>query len=405
MSAIPSLDQLDAKGRRVFLRLDLNVPMSGGAVSDTTRIDRAAPTVSELADAGAKVIIASHFGRPKGKVVPEMSLRPLVTPLSSALGGREVAFCAETVGPETASIIDALPEGGIALLENLRFDAGEEANDAAFADALAGLADVYVNDAFSAAHRAHASIDGIARRLPSYAGRLMEAELTALSKALEAPERPMLAVVGGAKVSTKLDLLGHLVTRADRLLIGGGMANTFLYADGHQIGTSLAERDLADTAREIRAKAEAAGCTIILQTDAVVADRFAADANTRVVPVSSVPEDHMILDIGPATAEAVIASLSDVRTVCWNGPLGAFETPPFEAGTVAVARAWQSGRKQAPWCRSRVGAIRSQPSTWRRSPIASATYRRRVALSWSGWKDVSSQASPSWKSNRKDVCG
>ncbi len=339
MSAIPSLDQLDAKGRRVFLRLDLNVPMSGGAVSDTTRIDRAAPTVSELADAGAKVIIASHFGRPKGKVVPEMSLRPLVTPLSSALGGREVAFCAETVGPETASTIDALPEGGIALLENLRFDTGEEANDAAFADALAGLADVYVNDAFSAAHRAHASIDGIARRLPSFAGRLMEAELTALSKALEAPERPMLAVVGGAKVSTKLDLLGHLVTRADRLLIGGGMANTFLYADGHQIGTSLAERDLADTAREIRAKAEAAGCTIILQTDAVVADRFAADANTRVVPVLSVPEDHMILDIGPATAEAVIESLSDVRTVCWNGPLGGFETPPFEAGTVAVARA------------------------------------------------------------------
>ena len=339
MPAIPTLDQLDAKGRRVFLRLDLNVPMIEGRVSDATRIERAVPTVKELADKGAKVVIASHFGRPKGKIVPEMSLRPLVEPLFAALGGRAVTFCEATVGAETQSIIDGLPEGGIALLENLRFNAGEEANDPSFSDALAALADVYVDDAFSAAHRAHASIEGIARRLPAYAGRLMEAELAALSAALEAPERPMLAVVGGAKVSTKLDLLGHLVTKADRLLIGGGMANTFLFADGHEIGTSLAERDLADTAREIRAKADAAGCTIILQTDAVVADRFAADADTRVVPVTSVPEDRMILDIGPATAEAVIASLADVKTVCWNGPLGAFETPPFEAGTVAVASA------------------------------------------------------------------
>lgn len=338
MPAFRTLDQVDVAGRRVLVRLDLNVPMKDGRVTDATRIERAAPTVRELADKGAKVIVASHYGRPKGRPDPEMSLAPLVEPLAAAVG-RKVAFAADCVGPDAEAVVAALPDGGVALLENLRFHAGEEANDPAFADALAALCDLYVDDAFSAAHRAHASIDGLARRRPAYAGRLMQAELDALSRALDAPTRPVAAVVGGAKVSSKLELLGNLVEKVDVLAIGGGMANTFLFAKGVEIGASLAERDLAETARAILAKAEAKGCEVLLAIDAVVAGKLAPGVATAVVGVDAVPAGSMILDVGPATVAAMAERLASCRTLVWNGPLGAFETAPFDAGTTALARA------------------------------------------------------------------
>lgn len=333
-----TLDDIDVSGKRVFLRADLNVPMRDGAVSDATRIDRLAPTIAELADKGAIVVVASHFGRPKGEPDPDMSLGPLAGPLSGALGGRNVAFANDCVGAEAEKVVGAAKPGDVILLENLRFHAGEEANDPEFAAQLAKLADIYVNDAFSAAHRAHASTEALAHLLPAAAGRMMQAELDALDAALGNPERPVGAIVGGAKVSTKLDLLGNLVGKVDMLAIGGAMANTFLHALGTDVGKSLCERDMADTALDILGRADEAGCQIILPGDAVVATEFAEGAPSEVVPVSAVPDDMMILDVGPGTANALAAKLSELKTLVWNGPLGAFEVPPFDAGTVMVAR-------------------------------------------------------------------
>jgi phosphoglycerate kinase len=339
MTRFRTLDDLDVAGKRVLLRADLNVPMQDGRVSDATRIERLAPTILELAAKRARVVVMSHFGRPKGKPDPAFSLRRLVAPLSAALGGRPVAFAEDCVGAAAQHIVAALPEGGVALLENLRFHAGEEANEPAFARQLAALGDLYVDDAFSAAHRAHASTAALARLLPSAAGRLMQAELEALSKALEAPERPVAALVGGAKVSSKLDLLNFLIAKVDVLVIGGAMANTMLFAQGKAVGTSLCERDLAATARGILDKAAQAKCRLLLPVDAVVAREFKAQAASETVAIDRVPADAMILDVGPATVAAIARELAACRTLVWNGPLGAFETPPFDRGTVAVARA------------------------------------------------------------------
>ncbi|HXV22888.1 MAG TPA: phosphoglycerate kinase [Alphaproteobacteria bacterium] len=336
MPEFATLDQLRARGKRVLVRVDLNVPMKDGRVTDKTRIQRAAVTLKELADQGAKLVVLSHFGRPKGKD-PTLSLKPLVEPLSELLE-RPVRFAPDCIGPEAEAIVNALKEGEVALLENLRFHAGEEKNDPQFTQALARLGDLYVNDAFSAAHRAHASTEGLAHKLPTAAGRLMQAELDHLARALEDPQRPVAAIVGGAKVSTKIDLLTNLVAKVDALAIGGGMANTFLFARGVGIGKSLAERDLAETARQVEARARTAGCRILLPEDAVVAAELKPGARTRTVAISAVPEDQMILDIGPATVAAVENLLGQSRTLVWNGPMGAFETPPFEKGTLAVAR-------------------------------------------------------------------
>ncbi|WP_186397561.1 phosphoglycerate kinase [Stappia sp. TSB10GB4] len=333
-----TLDDLgNLSGRRALVRVDLNVPMDGSRVTDTTRIDRVLPTIRELADKGARVVLLAHFGRPKGAVVPQMSLAPVAAALSDRLG-RPVAFAADCIGAAAASVIDGLKDGDVALLENTRFHAGEEKNDGAFADALAALGDIYVNDAFSAAHRAHASTEGLARRLPAYAGRTMQAELEALASALTTPVRPVLAVVGGAKVSSKIDLLENLVKKVDLLVIGGGMANTFLAAKGVSVGKSLCEHDLADTARRIMDAAAAAGCEIVLPVDAVVAREFKAGAASETVAVDAVPEDAMILDVGPASVANVAAKIDAAATLVWNGPLGAFEIEPFDIATVAAAR-------------------------------------------------------------------
>ncbi len=334
-----TLDDIEFNGRRVILRGDLNVPMRDGHVTDSTRLDRLAPTINELAEGGAKVVVISHFGRPKGAVVPEMSLKPVAAALEKSLGGRSVAFAPNCVGADTEAAVAALPEGGVVLLENLRFHAGEEANDSAFAGALATLGDCYVNDAFSAAHRAHASTEAIAHLLPAAAGRNMEAELTALAAALDDPKRPVAAIVGGAKVSSKLDVLGHLVDKVDVLIIGGGMANTFLFALGIAVGASLCEKDLADTARDILTRAKTKNCQIVLPTDAVVAKAFEAGAPSQTIPADAVPDDQMILDFGPESISAITARLAECRTLVWNGPLGAFEVPPFDTATVAVAQA------------------------------------------------------------------
>ncbi|HUI17614.1 MAG TPA: phosphoglycerate kinase [Alphaproteobacteria bacterium] len=339
MPAFLTLDDLDVRGKRVLVRADLNVPMKDGKVSDATRLERLAPTIDELARKGARVILLSHFGRPEGKPVPRYSLEPLVPALARTLGGRKVAFAHDCVGPEAKAAAARLGDGEVALLENLRFEPGEEANDPAFARALASLGELYVDDAFSCAHRAHASVAALAQLLPAAAGRLMEAELGYLAQALEAPARPLAALVGGAKVSTKLELLGNLVAKVDLLIIGGGMANTFLAAQGIEVGRSLAERDLAATASAILARAAARNCTILLPTDAVVAAGLEAGAASRTVAIGSVPAEAMILDIGPETAAALAARIAQCRTLVWNGPLGAFETPPFDAGTNAVARA------------------------------------------------------------------
>lgn len=333
-----TLDDLgNLSGRRALLRVDLNVPMDGNRVTDTTRIDRVLPTIRELADKGARVVLLAHFGRPKGAVVPQMSLAPVAAALTERLG-RPVAFAADCIGTAAATVIDGLKDGDVALLENTRFHAGEEKNEDAFADALAALGDLYVNDAFSAAHRAHASTEALARLLPACAGRLMEAELGALERALTTPERPVCAVVGGAKVSTKLELLGNLLHRVDSLVIGGAMANTFLAAQGISVGRSLCEQDMADTARDILSDAAARGCELILPLDAVVAREFRANAPHQIVPVNACPEDAMILDAGPASIARIAAAFEAARTLVWNGPLGAFEIPPFNAATDAAAR-------------------------------------------------------------------
>jgi phosphoglycerate kinase len=337
MSGFKSLNDVDVSNKRVLIRVDLNVPMENGRVTDLTRIERVAPTIKELVQRGAKVVILSHFGRPGGKGVPALSLKALVEPLSQVLG-KKVAFATDCIGPEAGQAVDRLAPGEVVLLENLRFHKEEEANDPGFVDQLSKLGDVYVNDAFSCAHRAHASTEGLAHRLPAVAGRLMQAELEALNKALGKPERPVAAIVGGAKVSTKLELLGNLVAKVDRLVVGGGMANTFLFAKGMAVGKSLCEPDLADTAREILRKAEAAGCLLVLPVDVVAASEFKADAAHVTVGVDAVPSDTMIVDVGPRTVELLDRELSLCKTVVWNGPLGAFELAPFDAGTTALAR-------------------------------------------------------------------
>jgi phosphoglycerate kinase len=333
-----TLDSVKVNGQRVLIRVDLNVPMENGRVTDMTRIQRVAPTIAELAGKGAKVVVLSHFGRPGGKPVPEMSLRPLVEPLAATLK-RPVGFAEDCVGDRAKRAVEAMKAGDIVLLENVRFHKEEEKNEPGFVDRLAVLGDIYVNDAFSAAHRAHASTEGLARRLPALAGRLMQAELEALEAALGKPKRPVMALVGGAKVSSKLELLGNLVNRVDRLVIGGGMANTFLFAQGIAVGKSLCEKELADTARDILAKAEKAKCRVLLPVDAVVAGEFKAGAANRVVDIAQVPDDTMILDVGAKSVAALKAELAGCATLVWNGPLGAFEIAPFDAGTVAVARA------------------------------------------------------------------
>lgn len=337
MTGFLTLDDLEVAHKRVLVRADLNVPMKDGRVSDATRIDRGAVTLSELIDRRARVIVMSHFGRPKGGPDPKLSLQPLVEPLAAALGGRKVGFAADCVGPMAEQAVAALGDGEVLVLENLRFHPEEEKNDPGFARQLAALGDIYVNDAFSAAHRAHASTEAIARALPAAAGRLMQGELEHLSRALETPARPVCAIVGGAKISTKLDLLGNLVAKVDVLVIGGGMANTFLNAMGVAIGGSLCEHDMADTARAILAKAKEEGCDVVLPVDAVVAPKLAPGVETRVVPIGSVPADQVILDVGPDSVADVVARLHNCHTLVWNGPLGAFETKPFDAGTVAVA--------------------------------------------------------------------
>jgi phosphoglycerate kinase len=336
--AFRTLDGVDVAGKRVLVRADLNVPVRDGKITDLTRIERLCPTIRELSEKGARVIVCSHFDRPKGRRVPQMSLAPVAAALAQVLG-RKVRFAEDCVGVPAEQAIDALGDGDIAVLENTRFHAGEEVNDPAFAKALASLADIFVNDAFSAAHRAHASTEGVAHLLPSYAGRLMQAELEALTLALEHPERPVMAIVGGAKVSSKLELLGNLVSKVDVLVIGGAMANTFVAAEGVAVGKSLQEADMHATARDIVAKAKAAGCEIILPVDAVTATEFKANAATRIVPIGAIPADSMILDVGPQTVAALVARLASVKTVVWNGPLGAFEIPPFDAATTALAKA------------------------------------------------------------------
>ena len=327
-----SLDDMDLKGKRVLVRVDINVPFENGQVSDTTRIDRIVPTINDILAAGGTPILMAHFGRPKGKPVPEMSLRITLPSLEAALG-RRVTF----IEKPSREAINAMPYDSVVLLENTRFTPMEEANDPAMAKFLASLGDVYCNDAFSAAHRAHASTEGVAHLLPSCAGRLMAEELGALDQALGNPQRPVVAVVGGAKVSTKLDLLGNLVNKVDHLVIGGGMANTFLAAQGINVGKSLCEHELADTARDILKKAEAAGCEVILPRDIVVAREFKAGAANETLAPDACPADAMILDAGPATVAYIAEVLEKAKTLVWNGPLGAFEIAPFDAATKAAA--------------------------------------------------------------------
>jgi phosphoglycerate kinase len=338
MARFRTLDDLDLRNKTVLLRADLNVPVKDGVVTDATRIERLAPTVEALIARGAKVVVMSHFGRPKDGPDPTLSLRPLITPLEKAIGGREVAFATDCIGEEAKRVVAALRPGEVALLENLRFHKGEETNSPEFARALAELGDLYVNDAFSAAHRAHASIAALAHLLPAAAGKLMEAELRALTAALETPVRPVMALVGGAKVSTKLDLLRFIIGKVDLMVIGGAMANTLLFAEGAEVGRSLCERDMADNARSLLALAGERSCRVILPEDAVVSAALAPGKPTQIVRIGAVPSDMMILDVGPKTVDRIAAALEEARTLVWNGPLGAFETPPFEAATVAVAK-------------------------------------------------------------------
>ncbi|AYJ85730.1 phosphoglycerate kinase [Sphingomonas paeninsulae] len=337
MKAFRTLDDIgDVRGKRVLVREDLNAPMDGAKITDDSRLRAAVPTLAELSDAGAIVLVLTHIGRPRPGGDPRLSTALMCNRLASLLG-REVMFVSDCIGDSVASALALLQPGAIALLENTRFHAGEEANDPAFVDELAKSGDFYVNDAFSAAHRAHASTEGLAHKLPAFAGRAMEAELDALEKALGKPEHPVAAVVGGAKVSTKLAVLEHLVKQVDHLIIGGGMANTFLAARGVDVGKSLCEHDLIDTANRIFDAADAAGCTVHLPYDVVVAKEFCTNPPIRTINVHEVAPDEMILDIGPAAVEALGDVLKNCRTLVWNGPLGAFETPPFDTATVALA--------------------------------------------------------------------
>ncbi len=332
-----TLDDADLSGKRALVRVDFNVPMHEGEVSDDTRLQAAVPTIQKLRQGGAKVVLLAHFDRPKGKVTPSMSLEPIVPALAKVLGG-PMAFAADCVGEAAAAAVDALNPGDVLLLENVRFHAGEEGNDPTFAKALAANGDLYVNDAFSAAHRAHASTEGLAHVLPAYAGEQMRLELSALDKALGKPERPVLGIVGGSKVSTKLDLLSHLVTKLDKLAIGGGMANTFLYAQGHDVGASYCEKDMAETARDIIRLAGQHNCKLFLPLDIVVAEKMAPGAPARVRTLGAVDEHERILDAGPETVERLCRAMDNSKTLIWNGPLGVFEMPPFDKGTVTAAR-------------------------------------------------------------------
>jgi phosphoglycerate kinase len=337
MADIRTIDDLDVAGKRVLVRVDFNVPMKDGKVTDTTRIDRTVPSLKELADKGAKVIVLSHLGRPKGKKNLEFTQKPVAEALAAALG-KPVAFAPDCIGPEAKAVVDALKPGDFAMLENVRFYAEEEKNDAEFAKKLAELGDILVSDAFSASHRAHASVEALARLIPSCAGRLMQAEIEALSAALEAPKRPAAALVGGAKISTKLDVLGNLTEKVDQVIIGGAMANTFLAAQGKDVGKSLCEHEMLDNAKAILAKAEKNGCEIVLPSDAVVASEFKEGAASTTVGVDAVPSDKMILDVGPKSIADLSGRLAGLKTLMWNGPLGAFEVAPFDKGTNAVAQ-------------------------------------------------------------------
>ncbi len=331
-----TLDDVDANGKRVLLRVDLNVPMDNGRVTDTTRLERVAPTITELSAKGAKVILLAHFGRPKGRDAKD-SLKPVAAALAQVVN-KPVGFADDCIGDTAATAVAAMQDGDIVCLENTRFHPGEEKNDPAFVAELARLGDLWVNDAFSAAHRAHASTEGLGHKLPAYAGRTMQAELDALGKALDAPTHPVIAIVGGAKVSTKLALLENLVGKVDALVIGGGMANTFLHAQGIGIGKSLAEKDLAATALRILDKAESENCAIILPVDATVAFHFEANAPSQAYGLDAIPHDGMILDVGPRSIERIKSAIDDAATLVWNGPLGAFELSPFDRGTIAAAR-------------------------------------------------------------------
>ena len=337
MARFRTLDDLDVKGKRILLRIDLNVPMKDGAVSDRTRIEAAARTLNEIADKGGKVVVLAHFGRPKGPD-PKDSLRPVAAEVARVTG-RPVAFADDCIGPKAQAAVNSMHDGDVLCLENTRFHKGEETNDKAFVSELARLGDLWVSDAFSVAHRAHASTEGLGHVLPAYAGRAMQAELDALNLALESPQRPVTAIVGGAKVSTKLDLLGNLIAKVDTLIIGGGMANTFLAAQGKAVGKSLCEHELAATAREVMAKAKEARCEIVLPVDAIVAPKFEANAPSRVVGVDNVGSADIILDIGPSSIEHAASVLARSKTLVWNGPFGAFELEPFDNGTVQVAEA------------------------------------------------------------------
>jgi phosphoglycerate kinase len=335
--AFRTLDHVDVKGKRVLVRVDLNVPLENGVVTDATRIERIGPAITELADKGAKVILLSHFGRPKG-VDPKQSLKPVAAEVAHIVK-RKVAFAPDCIGEAAEKAVAAMHAGDILCLENTRFHAGEEKNDPAFVAALAKLGDIWVNDAFSAAHRAHASTEGLGHKLPAYAGRAMQEELVALTRALEAPERPLAAIVGGAKISTKLELLGNLLEKVDALIIGGAMANTFLLAQGKTMGKSLVEADLVGTAQKIMAQAKDTRREIVLPVDVVVAQKFEANAPSRVVSIDDVGANDMVLDIGPRSIEQAVSVLARARTLVWNGPFGAFEMEPFDKGTVSVAEA------------------------------------------------------------------
>jgi phosphoglycerate kinase len=338
LSHVRSIDGVDVRGKRVLVRVDFNVPIEDGVVADTTRLTRVLPTIAKLAREGAKVVVLSHLGRPKGTPTPDTSLKPVATKMRELMPGTAVRFAAAPSGDDAKRVVDALKPGEVAVLENVRYHKGEEKNDRDFAKSLAALGDVYVNDAFSSSHRAHASLEAITDLLPSYAGLLMMAEITALGQTLERPERPVMAIAGGAKVSTKIEVLTNLVSRMDQLVVGGGMGNTFLLAKGFRLGDSLVERDFAATAKDIMAKAERAGCEVVLPIDVVVARELKPGADWQACAVDEVPAGAMIVDYGPQSIAELKRRLAQVRTVLWNGPVGAFETPPFGEATFALAR-------------------------------------------------------------------
>jgi phosphoglycerate kinase len=339
LSRVRTIDGVDVRGKRVLIRVDFNVPIEGGVVADATRLERVLPTIAKLAREGAKVVVLSHLGRPKGVPTPETSLQPVAAKMQELMPGTTIRFVGASVGDEAKRAVDALQAGEVVVLENLRHHKGEEKNDPEFAKSLAALGDIYVNDAFSSAHRAHASMEALPHLLPSYAGLLMMAEITALGEALEDPDRPVMAIVGGAKVSTKIEVLTNLAARMDQLVVGGGMANTFLLAKGIEIGVSFCEPDFVETARTIMAKAERSSCEIVLPSDVVVAKELKAGVAWHICPVGEVPADAMILDFGPDSVADLERRLGAVKTVLWNGPLGAFETAPFGEATFALARA------------------------------------------------------------------